>query len=433
MSIKLVLKWSITSVKSHNRPKGHDGNTMKRHKLTWLLAACVASLMAVACGGNEPAYGTPPEAPVVPPGFVPGAGIAPPRFAYVVHTNDDSVSGYTVDPVDGTLTTMAAGTPWLTGSSPTSIAVDPLVKFAYVSNSGSNNLSIFSISDPSGILTSAAVPVATGNQPRSVVVDPQGRYVYVANYGSNTISAFTRSTVTGLLTPITGSPFAMPSSSDIAPRSVAVDPSGKFVYVANYGATSSPSTISMFTIDTASTGSLVPGALTGVGSIAAGSHPNQITVSPSGRQVYVSNETGDSIMVYDVANTTTGSLAYKGFVSTPGSTPTGVAIEPNNKYAYTSNRSNNTIGAYSIAQGGGSQGLLTAITGGGTTVTTPTNPGPTSMATDPSGKFVYSTLLAGGGVAAYKITSSTGALTMVTNSPFNDGGATQSDFIVITK
>ena len=403
---------------------------MKRHRLAWLLAAGVAGLMAAACGGNEPAYGSNNG---MGSGFVPGAGIAPPRFAYVVHTNADSVSGYTVDPTDGKLSTMGAGTPWLTGSTPTCIAVDPLVKYAYVTNSGSNNLSIFSISDPSGVLTSAAVPVATGNQPKSVVVDPLGRYVYVANSGSNTISAFTRNAVTGSLTPILGSPFALPSSADIAPWSVAVDPSGKFVYVANRGATSSPSTISMFTIDTGSTGSLVAGALTGVGSIAAGARPNFITVSPSGKQVYVSNETGDSVMVYDIANPVTGGLNYKGFVSTPGSTPTGVVIDPNNKFAYTSNRSDNTIRAYTVAPGGGSQGLLTAISGGGVTVTTPSNPGPTSVAADPSGKFVYSTLLAGGAVAGYKINASTGVLTMIEDSPFDDGGAAQSDFILITK
>lgn len=429
MMIKLALKWSITCVKSHNRPEIHGGHSMKRHRLAWLLAAGVASLMAVACGGGDPDYvGDEPT-----PGFVPGEGIAPPRFAYVVHSNSDSVSGYTVDPADGKLTTMGVGSPWLTGSTPTCIAVDPLVKYAYVANSGSNNLSIFSISDPSGVLVSAALPVATGSQPKSVVVDPQGRYVYVANSGSNTISAFTRSAVTGLLTPITGSPFALPSSADIAPWSVAVDPSGKFVYVANRGATPSPSTISMFTIDTASTGSLVAGALTAVGSIAAGARPNLITVSPSGRQVYVSNETGDSVMVYEIANTITGGLAYKGFVSTPGSTPTGVAIEPNNKFAYTSNRSDNTIRAYAIFPGGGSQGLLTEISGGGVTVTSPPNPGPTSVAADPSGKFLYSTLLAGGGVAAYEINATTGVLTMVEDSPFDDSGATQSDFILITK
>lgn len=429
MTIKLALKWSITGVKSHNRSKIPGGNSMKRHRLAWLLAAGVASLMAVACGGSDPDYvGDEPT-----PGFVPGEGIAPPRFAYAVHSNGDSVSGYTVDPTTGKLATMGSGTPWTTGSTPVCIAVDPLVRYAYVANSGSDNLSIFSIGDPSGVLTSAALPVATGDQPMSVAVDPQGRYVYVANLGDDTISAYTRSTVTGLLTPIAGSPFSLPSSADIAPRSIAIDPTGKFVYVANYGATASPSTISMFSIDTASTGSLTPGALTGVGSIAAGARPNLITVSPSGRQVYVSNETGDSVMVYSIANTLTGGLAYIGFVSTPGSTPTGVAIEPNNKFAYISNRSTGVIGAYSIGQGGSTIGQLSAIAGGSATITTPASPGPTAVAADPSGKFVYASLLNGGGVAAYEINATTGALTMVEDSPFDDSGATQSDFILITK
>lgn len=400
---------------------------MKRHKLAWLLAAGVVSLMAVACGGGEPDYvGTAPT-----PGFVPGEGIAPPRFAYAVHSNVDSVSGYSVDPVTGKLTTMGV-VPWVTGSTPVCIAVDPLVRYAYVANSGSDNLSIFSIGDPSGVLTSAALPVATGDRPMSVAVDPQGRYVYVANEGDDTISAYTRSTVTGLLTPITGSPFSLPSSADIAPRSIAVDPTGKFVYVANWGANTSPSTISMFSIDTAGTGSLTPGALTGVGSIAAGARPNLITVSPSGKHVYVTNETGDSVMVYSIANLATGGLNYIGFVSVPGSTPTGISIDPNNKYAYVANRSTGIIGAYSIGQGGGGIGQLTAITGGSVTITTPASPGPTAVATDPSGKFVYASLLNGGGIAAYEITSSTGALTMVDDSPFIDGAA-PSDFILITK
>jgi len=64
---------------------------MKRHGLVWVMAVGMTSLLVVACGGNDPNYGTPPA---TPPVFVPGAGIAPPRFAYVANSGTSNVSGF---------------------------------------------------------------------------------------------------------------------------------------------------------------------------------------------------------------------------------------------------------------------------------------------------------------------------------------------------
>jgi len=61
-------------------------------------------------------------------------------------------------------------------------------------------------------------------------MDPMGRFVFVANGVSNDISAY-RIGSDGALTAIPGSPFA----GDIGPYAPAVDPAGKFVYVANRG------------------------------------------------------------------------------------------------------------------------------------------------------------------------------------------------------
>ncbi|MGH7917124.1 MAG: beta-propeller fold lactonase family protein, partial [Candidatus Binataceae bacterium] len=71
-----------------------------------------------------------------------------------------------------------------------------------------------------------------GMYPLAVTVDPSGRFVYVANNGSGTnpgnVSAYTI-TVNGTLTEVRGSPFRAGNS----PYAVTVDPSDKFAFVAN--------------------------------------------------------------------------------------------------------------------------------------------------------------------------------------------------------
>jgi 6-phosphogluconolactonase len=67
----------------------------------------------------------------------------------------------------------------------------------------------------------------TALSPRSVTVDPTGRFVYVA-CGSS-VSEYSIDPTTGGLSPIPGSPFQAGNT----PYSVTVAPSGKFAYVAN--------------------------------------------------------------------------------------------------------------------------------------------------------------------------------------------------------
>ncbi len=76
--------------------------------------------------------------------------------------------------------------------------------------------------------------------PRLLIVDPSGRFVYVANWDLNTISAYRIEDATGALTPITGSPYATGKH----PRAVTVDPKGRFIYAANWDS----HTISGYTI-----------------------------------------------------------------------------------------------------------------------------------------------------------------------------------------
>jgi 6-phosphogluconolactonase len=121
--------------------------------------------------------------------------------------------------------------------------------FAYVLNSNNTVLS-YSVDSCTGALTpTAPSTVATnGNDfgSESRAVDPAGRFAYVANLMSNaadlaTISMFTINPNTGVLTPTT--PATVPTG--YFPQGIGIDPMGRFVYTAN----SDDNTISMFTID----------------------------------------------------------------------------------------------------------------------------------------------------------------------------------------
>lgn len=413
---------------------------MKKHKLAWLLAAFVASLMAVACGGGDPNYVGTASAP----GFVPVAGIAPPRFAYVANYGTSNVSGFAVNPTDGKLTSIpASGSPWATGINPKSIAVDPAVKFAYVANNGSNNVSIFSISSI-GALTNigSGSPIAAGSQPASVAVDPLGRYVYVANgnAAASTISAYTMDSSTGRLTPIAGSPFA---ATGISPASIAIDPTGKFVYVANFGSSALPGSISIYSIDAGTSGGHVPGALISQGSITTTvDSPTSIivTASAAGTFAHVANFGNDSLTSYSV-NTSNGALTSTSpsIALSGGTSPTSVVAEPNGKFVYATNLSlpsNGNVAAFSIGQAISNGGALTALSGASATSTL-TGGGPYSVAADPSGKFIYAIQSVNNQIAAFSINATTGALAPIAGVFATETGAagTTSDarFILITK
>lgn len=79
------------------------------------------------------------------------------------------------------------------------IHVSPDGKFLYASNRGNeNNLAIFSI-DRKGKLTLSGYQSTMGVQPRNFMIDPSGKYLLVANQKTGNIVIFKRDIKTGLL------------------------------------------------------------------------------------------------------------------------------------------------------------------------------------------------------------------------------------------
>jgi 6-phosphogluconolactonase (cycloisomerase 2 family) len=230
------------------------------------------------------------------------------KFAYVANGDSfpRSVSMYTINGANGALTyfgTIAAE------GFPTSVVVDPSGQFVYVAaetdsgTPGPGSVSMYAINATTGALTSIGT-IATGtmiaeSSSNSIAVDPTGAYAYVTNSGSNNVSMFSINATTGVLT--SGGLI----DAGTTPISVAVDPTGKFAYVTNIGSND----VSMYTINGTT------GALTSIGTIAAGSNPTSVTIHPSGKFAYVTNSVSNDVSIFSIDGVT-GALTLIGTIGT---------------------------------------------------------------------------------------------------------------------
>ena len=164
--------------------------------------------------------------------------------------------------------TNGTGTVGTTNVTNVTVPCSPNPVFAFVTNAGGNNISVYSINATSGALTPVTgSPFAAGTNPASVTVNPAGTLAFVTNAYSSNVSVYSINATTGALTPVTGSPFA----AGTAPSSVTVNPAGTLAFVANLNSND----VSVYSID-ATTGALTQ--VTG-SPFAAGSHPTSVTTS----------------------------------------------------------------------------------------------------------------------------------------------------------
>jgi 6-phosphogluconolactonase len=336
------------------------------------------------------------------------------QVVYVTNSTSGNISAYTVNAGSGALVAVP-GSPFPAGIGPSQAAIDPTGKFLYVTNvppflgpPGPSAISAFTISAGSGALTAVpGSPFPTVSGPVGMAVDPTGKFLYVANHGSDSapssdISAYTINAASGALNAIQGSPFPTPSG----PEGTAVDPTGKFLYVAG----PSSSGVAVYSINAGS------GALTSIpGSpFPAGPVPTAVAVHPTGKFVYVLSV---DLYVYSAA---TGSGALTAIQGSPFHTEgvtEALAIDPGGKYVFVGNSFPSSVSVYSVNP---DSGALTKVQGS----PFQSGQGLSGLAVDPAGKFLYTVnsfpvfALYPFGVSAYAINATTGALTEIPGSPF---------------
>jgi 6-phosphogluconolactonase len=126
------------------------------------------------------------------------------RWAYSANEMGNSIDSLTWDSRKGTFTraqNISTVPPNFTGrNAAATVRVEAKGHFLYVSNRGGNTIAVFSIHPPDGTLQPRQQIFCGGKTPRYFAVDPSNRWLLVANQDSASIVVFARNPATGLLT-----------------------------------------------------------------------------------------------------------------------------------------------------------------------------------------------------------------------------------------
>jgi len=257
-------------------------------------------------------------------------------------------------------------------------------------------------------------PFSAGPSPGGggITITPDANFLYTTLTNSSAVAGFSVSAGSGALTALASSPVAAGNT----PFQAVVDPSGTFLYVSNYNDSMggiSAYTINPFTGDlVAVTGSPFPTEANFPG-------PNGLAIGGGGKFLYVGMlgtvNPNNGVFAFSIASGTGVLTPVSGSPFTTGSEPIRVATDPSGKLLFTANQLDNNVSAFTID---GTSGSLMPVPGSPFAL-----PGsPAGLEVDPGGKFLYVTTSGNNGLSAFSIDASTGALSPVAGSPFATRG-----------
>jgi 6-phosphogluconolactonase (cycloisomerase 2 family) len=340
----------------------------------------------------------------------------PARFAYVGSYTKDPPGGgsdnpvglsvFRVDPKSGEFTLIQQ----VPSANPSFVALDPSQRFLYVINEiddyqgqKAGSAEAYSINPETGTIALLNRQSVMGTIPAHLTVDPTGKYLVVANYmGGNVVTLPIEAD--GRLGPVAGS-FANKGDGPNAerqegphPHIVVFDQAGRFIATADLG------------VDKVQTLRLEGGNLRLVSevSMVPGAGPRHVVFHHNSRILYVINELNATItaLEYDPAS---GQLGRQ--LQTVPTEPAGysgpqstaeIAVHPSGKFLYASNRGHNSIAAFRIDP---ASGLLSPIGHTTSGIEFPRN-----FAIDPGGAWLYAANQKGDTIVQFRIDQATGRL-----------------------
>ena len=239
-------------------------------------------------------------------------------------------------------------------------------------------------------------------------VDATGRAVLVANYASGSVASLPVRE-DGSLGPAVSffqhSGKAADPSRQGGPHAhcAVVSPDNRFVYAADLGLDQ----VLTYRLD-AARAAISPHQPPFVRT-PPGAGPRHLTFHPNGRQVYVINELGNSVTLFD-QDAASGLLSERQTIST---VPAGFAgksycadlkITPDGRFLYGTNRGHDSVAAYRID----AEGLLTLIG-----IEPSLGKGPQNLAIAPGGRLLLCANLPGNSLTVFRIDHETGGLRSV--------------------
>ncbi len=226
----------------------------------------------------------------------------------------------------------------------------------YCVHGARTRVSAFAIDPHSGRIDLLNQVDSGGSNPVNSALDPTERYLVVANYGSGSVAVLPIGE-DGKLQPVSqlvavqGTPGPDPKEQASShPHAVVFDPSGRFVVVPDKGLDRT----FLFRFES---GRLTPAARAFVAS-AAGAGPRHAAFHPSLPVLYVNNELNSTVTVFDWDGST-GQAAERQVITSRAAGYTGtnttseIAASPCGRFVYVSNRGQDCIVQFTVSPGSG--------------------------------------------------------------------------------
>jgi 6-phosphogluconolactonase (cycloisomerase 2 family) len=333
-----------------------------------------------------------------------------PRFAYVGSftsgarsARGDGISAYRIDPESGRWGRVQALNREV---NPGYLAVDPKRPVLYAVHAEANHASAFSINDTTGELTLINRQSCGGDNPVHLALDATGRFLVVANYGSGSVAVFPVAANGALgsrtdLVTLKGE--LGPHRTEQAaphPHQCPFDPSGRFVVVPDKGL----DRLFAFTLDTAR-GALVPSDPPSV-KTRSGAGPRHVAFNPRLPYAYVINELDSTVVTYRFSES--GRLEPLQILPSVPATFTGdntgaaIDVAPSGRFVYASNRGHDSIAMLLVDE---STGLLSPMTWEPTKGATPR-----FIGLDPTGAKLYAANQRADTIVEFDVNAASGLL-----------------------
>jgi 6-phosphogluconolactonase len=269
-------------------------------------------------------------------------------------------------------------------------------------------VSAFGVEPATGQLTFLNRVSSGGAVPAHLSVDPTGRWLLVANYGGGTIAAIAiqQDGALGEAASVVQHVGSGPNPSrqrEPHPHMIVTDPKNGFVLVPDLGLDA----VLAYQLDRA-TGRLARQPDAG-GRLAPGAGPRHLAFSPDGRHAYVINELDSRLAVF-AFDSPSGYLKPSPLqvVSTlptnfgEPSTTAAVVTAPSGRFIYGSNRGHDSVAAFAVDSVSGRLTPLGQTPCGGRT--------PRDINLDPSGNFLLAANQDSDSVVTLRVDQQTGGL-----------------------
>jgi sugar lactone lactonase YvrE len=307
--------------------------------------------------------------------------------------------------------TPVMNSPFQTSPFATAMAATTKTAFLYVADWMNKDIIIYKADSSSGALSQlSTLPVPGFGYPGSMLISPNSSTLYIADGNGMQIWAFSIASDGGLTT-VSGSPYKI----NDAPSFLTMDAGGHLLFASGVN-----NQVWAFTVGSNGGLTAVAGSPTTVRApfSSPGKGPTGVTAAldPQARFLFVLDGTAPNMYVYSVS--ATGMLTQiSGSPFAIGVTGTALAVSPSGKFVYAAGYGQAQIAAMAVNQ---SSGALTLVPG------SPFDNGPfrnggapiSDAHVDASGKYLVLADSENAEITVFAIDQSTGALTNVSGSPF---------------